>query len=186
MIINSFGYILSGFITFSKFGCKIAAVTVQAKSTQKWYFFVSNPIFKKIFLWYFGPPPPLMQKNQVKMVLKQVFIGGVVYTPPVQQLIAQEPFRSSVNFQVLQKRALKLLIHTNDGFWTRVSQKNSVTKRFTRYHTRIGCCVNQQLYMMQNQKNLSSQTRFLVRIVPKNSVLGILFLRCCVTFMRES
>ena len=34
------------FITFSNFGYKIAAVTVQAKSTQKWYFFVSKPIFR--------------------------------------------------------------------------------------------------------------------------------------------
>ena len=33
MIINSYGYILSGFITFSNFRCKIASVTVQAKIT---------------------------------------------------------------------------------------------------------------------------------------------------------
>ena len=32
MIINRFGYILSGFITFSNFGCKIASVLVADSS----------------------------------------------------------------------------------------------------------------------------------------------------------
>jgi len=32
---------------------KYLSLTVQAKSTQKLYFLVSN----HIFLWYFGPPP---------------------------------------------------------------------------------------------------------------------------------
>ena len=37
MIINSFGYIVSGFITFSHIRCKMAIVVVQAKNMQKWY-----------------------------------------------------------------------------------------------------------------------------------------------------
>ena len=33
------------FITFLNFECKIAIVTAQAKSMQKWYFLFSNLIF---------------------------------------------------------------------------------------------------------------------------------------------
>ena len=55
---------------FSNFGCKIASVTVQAKSMQKWYFFVSNPIFKKFSYGILVPHPFLCKKNWVKMVLK--------------------------------------------------------------------------------------------------------------------
>ena len=62
MIINSFGYILSGFITFSNFGCKIAIFTVQAESTQKWYFLVSNPILKKFSYGILATHPFLCKK----------------------------------------------------------------------------------------------------------------------------
>ena len=41
-VLGAFGVV---FITFSNFECKIAIFTVQAESTQKWYFLVSNPIF---------------------------------------------------------------------------------------------------------------------------------------------
>ena len=44
MIINSFGYILSGFYYF--FFIIIAIVIVQAKGMQKWYFLVSNSVKK--------------------------------------------------------------------------------------------------------------------------------------------
>ena len=54
---------------FLNFGCKIAIFTVQAKSTQKWYFLVSNPILKN-FLMVFWPPIPSHAKNWVKLVPK--------------------------------------------------------------------------------------------------------------------
>ena len=52
------------FITFSNFGCKIAIFTVQAESTQKWYFLVSNPIFqKKIPIVFWSPTPSCAKKG---------------------------------------------------------------------------------------------------------------------------
>ena len=48
MIIYSFWYILSGFYHFSNFGCKIAAVTVQVKSTQNGTFLSQILLLKKI------------------------------------------------------------------------------------------------------------------------------------------
>ena len=50
------------FITFSNFGCKVATVTVQDKSKQKWYILVSNPIFKKFFCGILVPQPFLCKK----------------------------------------------------------------------------------------------------------------------------
>ena len=61
----------------------MAIVIVQAKSTQKWYFLVSNPIFQKFSLGALVPHPFLCKKNWVKLVPKQVFIGvGGIRPPP--------------------------------------------------------------------------------------------------------
>ena len=74
------------------FGCKIAAVTVQPKSTQKWYFFVSNPIFKKISLVILSHNPSYA-KNRVKMVPKHVFREGgfTSLPPPTSMSIPEDP-----------------------------------------------------------------------------------------------
>ena len=63
--------------------------------------FLSQILFLKNFPMVFWSPTPSYAKNWVKLVLKQVFIGGVVYAPPVQQLIAQEPYRSRVKKDIL-------------------------------------------------------------------------------------
>jgi len=62
MIINSFGYILSDFDNFFKFWMKIVTVTIQAKSMQKWYFLVINPISKKFPMVFWSLTPLLCQK----------------------------------------------------------------------------------------------------------------------------
>ena len=68
----------------------MAIVVVQAKSTLKWYFLASKPIFKK-FLGYFYPPTLPMQNNRVKMVPKQVFTGGGFKSPPATRCPFQRP-----------------------------------------------------------------------------------------------
>ena len=52
-------------------------------------FFGLKTHFKKIFLGYFYPPTLPMQKNRVKMVPKQVFIGGAL-TPPLDSMSIPE------------------------------------------------------------------------------------------------
>ena len=47
--------------------------------------------YKKFFLYYFCPPPLPMQKNWVKMVPKQVFIGAGFKSPPPYRCPFQRP-----------------------------------------------------------------------------------------------
>ena len=86
MIINSFGYILSGFCTFSYFWWKMTIVVVQAKSTQNSYFLVSKPILKK-FPRLFLAPNPSYAKNRAKRASEWVFYRG----PPFSMSIPEAP-----------------------------------------------------------------------------------------------
>ena len=51
-----------------------------------------------------SPIPSYVKKNWVKMASKQVFIGGgVENAPPLQELIAQKPYRSRVKLNIQNK-----------------------------------------------------------------------------------
>ena len=59
------------FIPLSNFECKISIFSVQAESTQKFFFLVSNPIFFKNFPILFWPPIP-SYANKTKSLLDAI------------------------------------------------------------------------------------------------------------------
>ena len=78
------------FITFSNFGCKTAIFTVQAESTQKLYFLVSNPILKN-FPMVFRPPNPSYVKKMGQISPQIVFYrGGGIKRPPCTEVDSSE------------------------------------------------------------------------------------------------
>ena len=79
--LKSFGYILS---VFSKFGFKIASVTIQSKRMQKWYFWSQILFFKK-FPMVFWSPTPSYAKNGSNWFLQ----GGVDNTPHTGSFLSQ-------------------------------------------------------------------------------------------------
>ena len=68
--------------------------------------------FKIFFLGYFYPPTLSMQKNQVKMVHKQVFTGTGFKSPPFSMSIPEAP-------SCRVKNPKNLRIHLWSTFWIR-------------------------------------------------------------------
>ena len=92
MIINSFGYILSGFQHFFIFLMKNGYRHSSSKKYAKMVLFGLKTYFKKFFLGYFHPPTLPTQKNRVKMVPKQVFTrAGIKSPPPYSMSIPEAP-----------------------------------------------------------------------------------------------
>ena len=91
MIINSFGYILSGFQHFFIFLMKNGYCRSSSKKYAKMELFGLKTHLIKIFLGYFYPPTLPMQKNRAKRAFKWVFIGAGFKSPPFLMSIPEAP-----------------------------------------------------------------------------------------------
>ena len=78
----------------------------SSKKYAKMVLFGLKTHFKKIFLGYFYPPTLPMQKNWVKMVPKQVFIGAGKSPPPLSMSIPEAPYGR-----------VKFIIHCYTGWY---------------------------------------------------------------------
>ena len=87
----------------------MAIGVVQAKSTQKWYFLASKPIFKKCPRLLLSLNPSYAKKNRVKMVHKQVFTGADFKSPPYSMSIPWNPDPETV-YNIIEFKSFSDLI----------------------------------------------------------------------------
>ena len=90
MIINIFGYILSGFWHFFRYLMKNGLCRSSGKKYAKMVLFGLKTHFEKNFLGYFYPPTLPMHKTGSKWSLNR-FLKGVAFKAPPTRCLFQRP-----------------------------------------------------------------------------------------------